>query len=79
VHFQIAKQLRGGRTVTAVTRLDEAGREAEIARMIAGASVSSQVLASAREMIASRRGESESKAKTKPGRQAKGKGSGRGA
>jgi DNA repair protein RecN (Recombination protein N) len=78
-HFQIAKQLRGGRTVTAVTRLDEAGREAEIARMIAGASVSPQVLASAREMIAERRGESESKAKTKVGRPAKGRGAGGGA
>jgi DNA repair protein RecN (Recombination protein N) len=79
VHFQIAKQLRAGRTVTTVTRLDDAGREAEIARMIAGASVSPQVLASAREMIASRRGESELKAKTKPDRAARGKGAGRGA
>ena len=78
-HFQIAKQLRAGRTVTTVTRLDDAGREAEIARMIAGASVSPQVLASAREMIASRRGESELKAKTKPSRTAKAKGTGRGA
>jgi DNA repair protein RecN (Recombination protein N) len=77
-HFQIAKQLRAGRTVTTVTRLDEAGREAEVARMIAGASVSPQVLASAREMIASRRGESELKAKTKPVRQAKAKGKGAG-
>ena len=78
-HFHIAKQLRTGRTTTTVTRLDDSGREAEIARMIAGASVSAQVLASAREMIADRRGESESKAKAKGSRAAKAKGDGRGA
>jgi DNA repair protein RecN (Recombination protein N) len=79
-HFQIAKQLRAGRTTTVVTRLDPAGREAEVARMIAGASVSSQVLASAREMIATRQGESEIKTKAKaPGRAAKAKGPSRGA
>ena len=78
-HFQIAKQLRGGRTITSVVRLDESAREAEIARMIAGAAVSSQVLASAREMIAARRGESELKAKAKPARQTRAKGEGRGA
>jgi DNA repair protein RecN (Recombination protein N) len=78
-HFQIAKHLRAGRTITTVTRLDDAGREAEIARMIAGASVSPQVLASAREMIAARRGESELKAKTKVSRTARGKSGNRGA
>lgn len=61
-HFQIAKQVRGGRTWTSVTRLDDSGREAEVGRMIAGAVVSSQVLASAREMLATRR---ESEANTK--------------
>jgi len=47
--------------------------------MIAGASVSAQVLASAKEMIADRRGESESKAKAKaikPTSKAKGQGRG---
>jgi DNA repair protein RecN (Recombination protein N) len=78
-HFHIAKQLKAGRTTTSVARLDESSREAEIARMIAGASVSAQVLASAREMIADRVGESESKAKAKPSRSSKAKGSGRGA
>lgn len=78
-HFHIEKQLKAGRTTTSLTRLDESGREAEIARMIAGASVSAQVLASAKEMIADRRGESEPKAKAKaikPTSKAKGQGRG---
>jgi DNA repair protein RecN (Recombination protein N) len=53
-HFQIAKQVTNGRTVTVVRRLDAAGKEQEVARMIAGAHVSAQVVASAREMIAAR-------------------------
>jgi len=61
-HFQIAKQVKSGRTVTTVAHLDLPGRELEIARMIAGAEVSPQVLASARELIATR---SESEYKTK--------------
>jgi DNA repair protein RecN (Recombination protein N) len=61
-HFLIAKQIKAGRTITALTRLDPSGREQEIARMIAGAQVSSQVLASAREMLLTR-GESEAQAK----------------
>jgi DNA repair protein RecN (Recombination protein N) len=54
-HFQIAKQVRGGRTLTVLSRLDDSGREQEIARMIAGAQISPQVLASAREMLDARR------------------------
>lgn len=61
-HFQIAKHVRSGRTLTSVTRLDGAGREEEVARMIAGSTVSPQVLASAKELIA-RRLDSEYKAK----------------
>jgi DNA repair protein RecN (Recombination protein N) len=53
-HFQIAKQVTAGRTITVVSKLDSSGREQEIARMIAGAQVSPQVLASAREMITNR-------------------------
>jgi DNA repair protein RecN (Recombination protein N) len=53
-HFEIAKHVRGGRTHTAVARLDLAAREAEIGRMIAGASVSETVLASARDLLATR-------------------------
>ena len=74
-HFSISKHVRAGRTTTALARLDDAGREEELARMIAGAAVSPKVLASAREMLATRRpglgseakakGESESSSKAK--------------
>ncbi len=74
-HFSITKHVRGGRTTTALARLDDSGREEELARMIAGAAVSPKVLASAREMLATRRtmpqsevkakGESESASKAK--------------
>jgi DNA repair protein RecN (Recombination protein N) len=50
-HFRIEKSVKGGRTSTAVTRLDGVEREAEIARMMGGADVSAAVLAGAREMI----------------------------
>jgi DNA repair protein RecN (Recombination protein N) len=55
-HFQVSKRVRGERTETQVVRLDAGGREGEIARMIAGAQVTPKVLASAREMLASRAG-----------------------
>jgi DNA repair protein RecN (Recombination protein N) len=77
-HFQISKHVRRGRTVTAVAKLDDSGREAEIARMIAGAEVTPHVLASARGLLATRR-ESEAKAKgesAQPGRQVRGRRSG---
>ncbi|TAK15754.1 MAG: DNA repair protein RecN [Acidobacteria bacterium] len=76
-HLAIDKHVKGGRTLTTVSRLDAAGREQELARMIAGAAVSATVVASAREMLASRqrsetktKGESEtrSRAKAKGGR-----------
>jgi DNA repair protein RecN (Recombination protein N) len=63
VQFRIAKQVKSGRTSTVVARLEEEERVAEIGRMIAGASLSAQVLASAREMLDARRGESENSAK----------------
>jgi DNA repair protein RecN (Recombination protein N) len=62
VHFQIAKQVRSRRTLTSVSRLDDSGREGELARMIAGAEVTPRVLASARELLAIRQ-VSETKAK----------------
>jgi len=77
-HFYISKTVRDGRTTSVVTRLDAAGREREIARMIAGADVSTQVLASARELLAGR-GESENKAKGESSSGAKAKGRKRGA
>jgi DNA repair protein RecN (Recombination protein N) len=64
-HFQISKRVRAGRTATLVTRLDAAGREDELARMIAGAEVTPQVLASARELLAVRSRASETTAKAK--------------
>lgn len=60
-HLQIAKHVRDRRTVTSITRLDAAGREQELARMIAGAEVTATVLASAKELLALR---SESETKT---------------
>jgi DNA repair protein RecN (Recombination protein N) len=89
-HFHIAKQVRGGRTHTAVTRLNGPDRERELGRMIAGDDVSSRVLASAREMLALRqasenttKGESESRDRTSAARpgadKAKAKGRTRGA
>jgi DNA repair protein RecN (Recombination protein N) len=53
-HFQIAKQVRGGRTTTDVRALAVPEREDELARMIAGSGTSAAVLASAREMLAAR-------------------------
>ena len=53
-HYRISKSVKAGRTVTAVERLAGAEREAELARMIGGAAVSAAVMASAREMLASR-------------------------
>jgi DNA repair protein RecN (Recombination protein N) len=74
-HFQISKRVRGGRTVATLTRLDSAGREMEIARMIGGAAVSPRVLASARELIDVRSsGEIMAKAKVGLAGQAKAKG-----
>ena len=49
--FRIEKALRGNRTLTSVTRLDDEGRVDEIARMIGGASVTEPVRASARELL----------------------------
>src|SRR5688572_22096468 len=49
--FRVEKQVRGRRTLTAVERLDAAGRVEEIARMIGGAGVTDSVRASARDML----------------------------
>jgi DNA repair protein RecN (Recombination protein N) len=80
-HFHVSKEICGGRTTTRATRLDAEGRELEIARMIAGAEVTPQVLASAKELIAKRAsGEAMAKAKgLSTASQAKAKGRARGA
>jgi DNA repair protein RecN (Recombination protein N) len=75
-HFALTKTVRAGRTVTTAARLDQTARELEVARMIAGVEVSPQVLASARELLRTRRGsesESEHRTKGESGRPAKAK------
>ena len=74
-HYRIAKHVRAHRTVTDVERLDADGRVQEIARMIAGQTVSNGVLASAGEMLRERRrakGESKPKGESES-RKAKGR------
>jgi DNA repair protein RecN (Recombination protein N) len=60
-HFHIAKRVRAGRTTTDVRRLAGPDREAELARMIAGAAASAAVRASAKEMLDSRAGKKRGK------------------
>ncbi len=63
-HYRLSKHLRGQRTITEVDRLDAEARVAEVARMIAGQSVTDAVRASAAGMLESRRtAKDESKAK----------------
>ena len=64
--FRIEKTLRGRRTVTSVERLDRDDRIEEIGRMMGGAAVSDQTLATARELLAAAHKE---KAKAKGERQ----------
>ena len=58
-HFQIEKRVDAGRTRTTVARLDEEARVEEIARMLGGAAVTDGIRASAREMLAGRRGQAQ--------------------
>jgi DNA repair protein RecN (Recombination protein N) len=74
-HIRITKRVRGQRTMTDVERLDADGRVQELARMIAGRTVTEGVLASAAEMVADRRkakGESNTKGESES-RRTKGK------
>ena len=66
-HFHIDKRVRGTRTMTSVTRLDEDSRVDEIARMIGGAQVTDAARSTARDLLAAGRAE-------RPARQAKAKG-----
>jgi DNA repair protein RecN (Recombination protein N) len=59
-HYRIEKNVRGSRTVTVVARVDGVQREEELARMIGGTDVSPTVIASAKEMLAFRRGREQS-------------------
>jgi DNA repair protein RecN (Recombination protein N) len=54
-HFHIEKRVERGRTRTLVSRLDEAGRVDELARMLGGEAISDGLRASAREMLNERR------------------------
>jgi len=79
-HLHIVKEVRGGRTITALAQLSGARRELEIARMIAGAEVSEKVVASAREMLSRKRAiEQKAKGESENGLSAKAKGKRRGA
>ena len=74
-HFRITKAVRGQRTVTEVQRLDLEGRRQELARMIAGQSVTERVLASAGDLLTERqraKGESKPKGESES-RKAKGR------
>ncbi len=75
-HFAIDKCVKGPRTVTTVTKLDDTGREREVARMMGGeAAISDDLLKGARALIqqakakmnveAKAKGESRSRAKAK--------------
>jgi DNA repair protein RecN (Recombination protein N) len=50
-HYRIAKRERDGRTVTEITRLDRAERDAEVAQMIGGPTGGATALESARELL----------------------------
>jgi DNA repair protein RecN (Recombination protein N) len=49
--FVVEKETRGGRTRTLVTRLDEAGRVDEVARMLAGGQQTEAVRRAARDLL----------------------------
>ncbi len=63
--FRIEKQVKGSRTMTSVTPLDQTGRIEEIARMIGGATVTQPMLATARELLSNGGMRTEAKDKQK--------------
>ena len=65
-HFLIQKQVEQGRTHTRVSRLTPERRVDELARMLAGTSVSDAVRASAREMLAASASRRGAKGESKP-------------
>jgi DNA repair protein RecN (Recombination protein N) len=73
-HFQIEKRLIGGRTVTSVSRLSDSERIEELARMIAGASVSDRARASASELLDRGRGGDRARTRKADGGEHKSKG-----
>jgi DNA repair protein RecN (Recombination protein N) len=55
-HYRIEKSIRNGRTITDVARVEGVQREQELARMIGGSDLSAAVVATAKDMLAVRRG-----------------------
>jgi DNA repair protein RecN (Recombination protein N) len=53
-HFLIEKEVKQGRTVTSVRRLDSTGRIEELSRMLGGANITAQLRGSAEEMLTAR-------------------------
>ena len=51
MHHNVKKEVRSGRTVTAVDRLEKEGVVEEIARMLGGVKVTEKTRAHAQEMI----------------------------
>ena len=51
-HWRIEKRVQGKATVASVTELDEAGRREELARMLAGATVTDEARAAADRLMA---------------------------
>jgi DNA repair protein RecN (Recombination protein N) len=51
-HWRIEKRAQGKATVASVTELDEAGRREELARMLAGATVTDEARAAADQLMA---------------------------
>jgi len=52
-HFHVSKAEKNGRTVSAVHRLDAAGRVEEVSRMLGGDHQNARIKAAARELIRS--------------------------
>lgn len=53
-HYRVSKEVEGDRTRTRAVRLDAAGREQEVARMLAGTQITEKTLAHARELLSIR-------------------------
>ena len=50
-HFAVTKGVKGGRTVTHVTRLNAAARVEEVARMLGGEKITPKIRETAKEML----------------------------
>jgi DNA repair protein RecN (Recombination protein N) len=64
-HFNVRKEIVGGRTETFAARLDRAGRIGELARMMGGATITETTRHHAREMLEQAGGETKRGIKAK--------------